>query len=882
MEHGYQPSLHKITCIVHSDHGKMDRVEQNLQEVRQAIAAIPDDSPDRALFLARLAKQLNRKHSTTGSIAYLDEGIRILQLAVDIVPEEHTSRGRIIHNLSSQLHDRYLRQKSMTDLNKATLIARDSIDALAEDDPALPLFFGNLGNLLMDRYYGKGVKWDLDEAIDCTRQALSAVGNDDQARASLLDRLSISLGHYHWRGGIGSDPALKGYLEEAIAVSRQAVELTPKHHPALAGRLKNLGTHLGHKYHSTKTKDQDELRDCIKCHVAAVHAEQSPTLRRIRAADDVLSYCADVPDWDLAYEVSTSAIALFPKLIFRSHQHSDKLHMLGQVSGLASEAAAVALNAGRDLGAVLTILEEGRGVLSQSMDEMRTDRGSLQAQHPQYAEELNQVRGALDNPLQYTDALDDPDDTWQAESQRQKKADEKLDELLSKIRKEPGFEDYLLPPSEADMKAAAEKGPIVVINVSRFRCDAIIIETDRLRLLPLPKLTLSDIEGAYQMQQIEPSTPFQHVESVSDSNFDLWDSVISRNNWDVPAESNWGGLSKKPADALGSPKVLGWLWETIAEPVLNFLGYTGAPEDGIWPHVWWIPTGSLSRFAIHAAGDYYPGTRETVLDRTVSSYNSSIKSIIQGRRREAAVRESQYALLVAMEATKGYRADLPFAPKEISMVSDICRSMSLNPLQPGQQKQNILPHLRDCTIFHFAGHGQSDSQNPLSSKLLLNDWNSDPFTVASLFDTKLHDNPPFLAYLSACGTGRIDNERFSDESIHLISACQLAGFRHAVGTLWEVNDESCVQTARVLYERLRDDGISDDAVAHGLHAAARHLKDEWSKKLSNGWRGTQLVVSRKRKLQEIERDGGRDIVFCDDDDEDFGPLHWVPFVHFGV
>ncbi|RBR09503.1 uncharacterized protein FIESC28_09834 [Fusarium coffeatum] len=732
----------------------MDRVDQTIQEVRQVIADIPENSQDRALYLFRLAEQLNRKHSTTGSIAYLDEGIRILQLAVDVVPEEHPNRGRIIHNLSSQLHDRYARKKSMTDLNKAILIARDSIDALQEDDPALPLFFGDLGNLLMDRYYGKGVKWDLDEAIDCTRQALNAVANNDQARASLLDRLGISLGHYHWRGGIGSDPALKGYLEEAITVSRQAVDLTPKDHPALAGRLKNLGTHLGHKYHSIKTKDQDELRDCIICHVAAVHAEQSPTLQRIRAADDVLSYCADVPDWDLAYEVSTSAIALFPKLIFRSHQHSDKLHMLGQVSGLASEAAAVALNAGKDPGVALTILEEGRGVLSQSMDEMRTDRGSLQSQHPQYAEELNQLRGALDDPLQYTDALIDPDETWQGESQRQKEADDNLDKLLSKIRKEPGFEDYLLPPSETDMKAAAAKGPIVVINVSRFRCDAIIIGPDRFRLVPLPKLTLPDIEGAYKMQQIEPSTPFQKFDSVSDSNFDLWDVVVSRNGWDAPSESNWGGLSKKLADALGSPKVLGWLWEAITEPVLDFLGYASVPGDGFWPHVWWIPTGSLSRFAIHAAGDYYPGTRETVLDRTVSSYNSSIKSIIQGRRHEAAVRESQYALLVAMESTKGYRADLPFAPREISLVSDICRSMSLNPLQSGQQKQDIIPHLRDCTIFHFAGHGQSDNQNPLSSKLLLNDWDSDPLTVTSLFDTKLHENPPFLAYLSACGTGR--------------------------------------------------------------------------------------------------------------------------------
>jgi hypothetical protein len=59
-----------------------------------------------------------------------------------------------------------------------------------------------------------------------------------------VDRLGISLCHYHWRGGIKSDPALKGYLEEAIAVSRQAVELTPKDNPARADRLKNLGTLL--------------------------------------------------------------------------------------------------------------------------------------------------------------------------------------------------------------------------------------------------------------------------------------------------------------------------------------------------------------------------------------------------------------------------------------------------------------------------------------------------------------------------------------------------------------------------------------------------------------------------------------------------------------
>ncbi|KAM0380172.1 hypothetical protein ACHAO7_012024 [Fusarium culmorum] len=867
----------------------MDSVTETIQEVQRAANAIPEDSPDRPIYLARLAKQLSRKHSTTGVIAYLDEGIRLLRIAVDTSPDELPSRGRIVHNLSYQLHDRYIRQKSVPDLLEAVLVAKDSIDASEDDDPTLPLFWGNLGSLLIDRYYVKGFKWDLDEAVDCTREALEGLDKDNPLRSTLLNKLSVGLGHLHWRGGFRSDPELQGYIDEAISASREAVDLTPKNHPRLAGRLKNLGTHLGHKYHSTKTKD--ELEECIKCHVAAVHAEQSPTLQRIRAADDVLSYCADLPDWDLAHEVSTYAISLFHKLIFRSHEHSDKLHMLGQVSGLASDAAAVALNAGKDLSVVLTILEEGRGVLSQSMEEMRTDRASLQAQHPQYAEELNSIRGALDDPLQFNDALEDPEETWEVESDRRKEADEKLDNLLARIRKEPGFEDYLLPPSEVAMKTAAKKGPIVVINVSRFRCDAIIVESDQLRLLPLPKLTLPDVEGAYQIQEIEPSIPVQQEfaslkernEPVSNSNFNVWDAHVSSKGWDKSSsDPAWGGLRKKPSDALGSPQILRWLWESMSKPVLDFLGYKGIPTDGNWPHVWWIPTGSLSKFAIHAAGDYYPGTTETVLDRAVSSYNPSIKSIIQGRRREIAVRDSQYALLVAMETTKGYSAPLPFASEEVSLVSDICKSMSLDPIRPGQQKQDIIPHLRDCTIFHFAGHGNSDNKNPLDSKLLLDDSSSDPFTVTSLFDTKLHNSPPFLAYLSACGTGRLDNERFSDEGIHLISACQLAGFRHVVGTLWEVNDKSCVEMARVLYERLRVDGITDESVGRGLHAAARHLRNEWSRELSDGWRGRGSVETRKRKLEEIEGDGKRDIISCDDNEDDMGPLYWVPFVHFGI
>jgi CHAT domain-containing protein len=82
----------------------------------------------------------------------------------------------------------------------------------------------------------------------------------------------------------------------------------------------------------------------------------------------------------------------------------------------------------------------------------------------------------------------------------------------------------------------------------------------------------------------------------------------------------------------------------------------------------------------------------------------------------------------------------------------------------------------------------------LKSKLLLDDWKDNLLTVNDLLDVNIRrDNSPFLVYLSACGTGRIKNEDIRDDNLHLISGCQLAGFSHVIGTLWEVNDEFCVE-----------------------------------------------------------------------------------------
>lgn len=137
--------------------------------------------------------------------------------------------------------------------------------------------------------------------------------------------------------------------------------------------------------------------------------------------------------------------------------------------------------------------------------------------------------------------------------------------------------------------------------------------------------------------------------------------------------------------------------------------------------------------------------------------------------------------------------------------------------------------------------------------------------MGHLRNHKLQENPPFLAYLSACSTGVNQASKPTDEVIHLVSAFQLADFRHVVGTLWEVLDQHCIAVARVLYKTIRDEGMTDMAIIRGLHQAVRALRDE------------EIEAVRDR----------RDVTVLDDlDDEvrkpDSKNYYWVPYIHPGI
>lgn len=98
----------------------------------------------------------------------------------------------------------------------------------------------------------------------------------------------------------------------------------------------------------------------------------------------------------------------------------------------------------------------------------------------------------------------------------------------------------------------------------------------------------------------------------------------------------------------------------------------------------------------------------------------------------------------------------------------------------------VLEELPAYHAIHFACHGVSNSKNPSDSHLLLlGNSPTEPgmLTVGAISNMNIKNAQ--VAYLSACSTADNPSSDLADESIHIASGFQLAGFSHVLATQWE-------------------------------------------------------------------------------------------------
>ncbi|MEU4766383.1 CHAT domain-containing tetratricopeptide repeat protein [Actinosynnema sp. NPDC023794] len=738
--------------------GSARDLDDGIAVIRRGIAG--GVRPDPSL-VNQLGGALLRRFERTGAAADAVEAVDAFREALAAVGPTEVLRPEILSGLCEGLGHLYHLTGDPAHLDAAVEVGIESIAGL-EGTTRHARHSTSLANAYTTRFRVRHDLADLDRAVEAHRGVLAATRPNEPGRVRYLSNLGGALADRFGFTGQAGD------LDEAVALLRECVSRTTSGETQHAVHSYNLAAALLNRHRAGH--DPADLAEAVAALSVGAASVASPALDRIQAASwwAVAAAGHDVASSLAGYE---QVVALLPVLAWHGLHREDQQRQLLALVGVASHAAATALTAGRPERAV-ELLEQGRSVLWSQVLDLRTDLLALRDVRPDLARRLAELRDGLDE----APAID----PTPATRDRRMTLARQWDETVAEVRGLPGLADFLRPPPFAELLTAATGGPVVIVNVSPLRCDALVLTTRGVDVVPLSDLTA--VTATERAEELAAAARAAHDVA----------GIIAHNT------------------VLND--VLAWLWRAVAQPVLDHLGPT--------PRLWWCPTGAMTRLPLHAAG--IPGTSASVPHRTVSSYTPTIRALSLARRDKPAERDGTLVVAVPDAADA---APLDVEP-EVAVLTELSRGTCTVRRSADAERHRVLADLQRHTHVHFACHGVADARQPSTSGLVLHD---ELLTVADV--SRLHLSGE-LAYLSACDTA--SGGDLPDESLHLGAALQLAGYRNVVATLWPIRDTTAAEVARGFYQRLGTTMAGDQA-GYALHRAVHDLRARGWDTLPSAW-----------------------------------------------
>jgi tetratricopeptide (TPR) repeat protein len=740
-----------------------------------AIDTLPGEATERAGYLANIAVGYGLRYERIGARGDLDRAIACAEQSLALTPSGDPNLAQRRSRIGALYQQRAWRTRSAEDNNRALQALEGAVAAAAEDDPKRAAYLMNLGAAysarrdLPERRAARDTAadlTDLDRAIGLAERALAAGADREVAKNALFNLGSCRRKRY----AISRDPA---DLDGAVTAHERNLASLEAGDPTRLKVLSDLPIAYEERLTATGTPVSSEILRHLTRELDSFG--HGLTSHRAIGYRNVGSLAATTGDHATAADLLAKAVRLLPLLISPETDWQDREQLLGELMGLIDDAIASHCRAGDPHGAI-EMSELARVILLPATENSRSDLTALESRHPDLAARLRGLRDVLNRPQ---DVLLG-DTVHQVVGHRPYQISDRLqwqhehDELISRIRRLPGFERFLLPADPAALRSAAAGGAVVLVNVDRRGGDAVVVtaDDDPVRL-PLPGLDLTAVQA--HGKKLLDTTHF--------------------------GTSLTGLLMRQRV----LPEILQWLWAAVVEPVLAAL----PPR----PRIWWMPSGPMTLFPLHAAG--VPG-RPGALDLAVSSYTSTLRALASARSREPTPVRRQ--LTVALEQTPNL-PDLPGVTQEAEALHEAY------PDAPHLRDRQatvgrVLSALSDATWVHFACHASADYLAPSRGGLRLYDGT---LTIPEL--SFQHLRHAELAYLSACSAAN-RGVRLANESITLSSAFQQIGFRHVIACMWPLQDQTAATVARAFYDRMPD-GPSADGAAEALRQVMIELRSAY-------------------------------------------------------
>ncbi|MEV6762864.1 CHAT domain-containing protein [Streptomyces sp. NPDC051105] len=762
-----------------------EALDEALRSYRIAVDHT-DDPESRPARLSNLGNALTRRYERTGDTEALREGVDRLMEAVRLTGDGHPEAAGHRHNLGGALFRLAEFSADPEIAQRAVAVLREGAELAPADSMLRSKLLSTLGSALRTWSELSGGFDRLAEAVDIHERAAAAMAADDPDR------------HAQWVSAAGArvdhaartaDPAA---LDESIERLRELAEQIPRTSAWAAVRF-TLGEAL--RIRLNYQDSAEDRAEALRHYRAAYDTPTAAPPARARAAVSagrLALRCGDVP---AAGEDFARAVELLDEVAWRGLGRPDRERLLSEFGGVACDAAACAIAQGHADRAV-ELLEHGRGVLLAQTLDATSSLDVLRSAHPALADTYAELTRELERPSEAGsgDVHGTARRTAAQDAGAWAELARRREEVLCEIRALPGQEGFQRPPALPDLLTVGREGPVVLVNVSELRCDALVVTADTVTAVPLPTLTRSAVNRRTDLF-------LQAVGTAADTTAD--DHL----------------LTVAEREILGT---LAWLWTAVAEPVLTAIGCTEpAAADRPAPRLWWCPTGLLTLLPLHAAGPYAEdGTGTGALDLVVSSYTPTLRALVHSRRARAPRSPANRApLVVALPTTPGARP-LAGARRELEQLKKL-RPDGRYLVGPDAVVEQVVELVAAHPWVHFACHGEQDRNKPGEGALRLYDG---PLPLRRIARLDLADAD--LAYASACSTSG-GGPPLADECLTVANALVLAGYRHVVGTLWEMTDASGPRVAATVYDTLTSGGSADldsGRCPYALHAAVRELR----------------------------------------------------------
>jgi CHAT domain-containing protein len=736
--------------------------EPNTPDLRRAIGflqeAVSVSDPDRPTWLLVLSRALAMGSAVAKDPDIANEAIARAEQADVLIQRNHKEYPLIKWQLASLHFQRYKQTYSDDDLDQA-------VAAVVEAGMCLPRELGLTAlsaEIEFAQYQRTGNSEYLYRVLTRRERVVRKLPDGDSSRADALYQLGqIQMHWYRRMGSIGD-------LDDAIANGHAAIDLLA----AADARRPRFLSGLGHIYLTSFScrLERDHLPKAIDLFRDSVANEPDHYARLASLAmalGERYRLTSEVADLDEAIALDERALELTP-----ARDRPDVLLDLSIAHRLRFGRNNDATDLHRARAAITEALALPALSLRKQM-QLRLEQAELLA-HP--AEKLSAFEAAIDLLPQISLSRHYYEDREFAlfvhAGLGAKAADvavaagrpDRALELLERARGILADAIYgISAPAARDLCRNTARGPIVTVSANETGGLALLVTPSGVHPVRLPALTLDDARACHRTLQR---------------------ALVSQNRQDIL-------------------EVLAWLWHAAARPVIETLAATG--WDG--SRLWWCPVGVLTLLPLHAAGD----GPDSVMVRTVSSYLPTVRALASPRPAPA---QPGNALAVAMSRTPGETSLLGAASEAHNLARLFGAAILHNESATREAVISALPNNR---IVHFACHAQTDTREPVRSRLLLHDQ---ALTPTDLLGLRLDAD---LAYLSACATSDADLIS-ADEAMHLTSTFHLLGFRHVIGTLWPVDDQAAADIADRFYSLVADHGPS--YAPYALNTAALELRHD--------------------------------------------------------